>query len=353
MDYDKALRDPVFLQDETARLTVAAADMAPRKPFRPVYGDLELSRAYQPGPVMVDDITDDDLDRAVAQLAMARGEDYRQTWAQVRSLAGGERDIGSLAAGIVELARSDPGTIELAATIGAEDRRALAAKGQALPDGSYPIPDKSHLRAATVLAASGHGNVAAARKLIRKRAEELGVDLDSLPGFGSSSGEEEDREEDEEEERGSRRRRKAKGQAGPVRETGGGWGSPAEAPGPSGGAGEGASVAAAQRQRWARAGVVGLTAGDYDGQLELAQSESEEDRIAREHPEYFGGERPRAKGQRAETRVEDEDPTVRRHPSRGGVPHPEVARYVRELHRGGFGGAEKPHGSVVMHRRAG
>jgi hypothetical protein len=46
------------------------------------------------------------------------------------------------------------------------------------------IEDKAHLHSAAVLAASGHGNVAAARKLIRKRARDLGVEVNSLPGFG-------------------------------------------------------------------------------------------------------------------------------------------------------------------------
>ena len=64
------------------------------------------------------------------------------------------------------------------------EREALARRGHALPDGSYPIPDKAHLHKAAVLAASGHGNVAAARAPIRKRAAELGVPLESLPGFG-------------------------------------------------------------------------------------------------------------------------------------------------------------------------
>jgi hypothetical protein len=69
----------------------------------------------------------------------------------------------------------------------AEERRASAKKGHALPDGSYPIPDKKHLHSAAVLAASKHGNWKAAQSLIRKRARELGVELSSLPGFGGSS----------------------------------------------------------------------------------------------------------------------------------------------------------------------
>jgi pyruvate/2-oxoglutarate dehydrogenase complex dihydrolipoamide acyltransferase (E2) component len=67
----------------------------------------------------------------------------------------------------------------------AEERRESASKGHALSDGSYPIPDKKHLHSAAVLAASKHGNWKAAQALIRKRARELGVDLSSLPGFGS------------------------------------------------------------------------------------------------------------------------------------------------------------------------
>ena len=57
----------------------------------------------------------------------------------------------------------------------AERRRDLAHSGDALDDGSYPIPDKDALRRAAILARSGHGDVAAARKLIARRARELGV----------------------------------------------------------------------------------------------------------------------------------------------------------------------------------
>lgn len=55
------------------------------------------------------------------------------------------------------------------------DRKSLAAQGHALPDGSYPIPDADALRRAAILARSGHGDVAAAKRLIAKRAKELGV----------------------------------------------------------------------------------------------------------------------------------------------------------------------------------
>lgn len=77
--------------------------------------------------------------------------------------------------------------VALAAPAGesASERRASAKAGNALDDGSYPIPDKKHLHSAAVLAASKHGNWKAAQSLIRRRARELGVELSSLPGFGS------------------------------------------------------------------------------------------------------------------------------------------------------------------------
>jgi hypothetical protein len=56
-----------------------------------------------------------------------------------------------------------------------DERKSLASEGKALPDGSYPIPDEDALRRAAILARSGHGDVAAAKRLIAKRAKELGV----------------------------------------------------------------------------------------------------------------------------------------------------------------------------------
>jgi pyruvate/2-oxoglutarate dehydrogenase complex dihydrolipoamide acyltransferase (E2) component len=63
-------------------------------------------------------------------------------------------------------------------------RKKAAKSGHALPDGSYPIEDKKHLHSAAVLASTGHGDAKAAKSLVRKRARELGVDVNSLPGFG-------------------------------------------------------------------------------------------------------------------------------------------------------------------------
>jgi len=54
-------------------------------------------------------------------------------------------------------------------------RKKLAAKGHALEDGSYPIENVHDLQNAAILAQSGHGDVAAAKKLIARRAKELGV----------------------------------------------------------------------------------------------------------------------------------------------------------------------------------
>jgi len=55
------------------------------------------------------------------------------------------------------------------------ERKRLAAQGHALPDGSYPIASAEDLHNAAVLARTGHGDAEAARRLIARRAKELGV----------------------------------------------------------------------------------------------------------------------------------------------------------------------------------
>jgi hypothetical protein len=57
----------------------------------------------------------------------------------------------------------------------AADRRKLAEQGNALSDGSYPIADEHDLKSAAILAQSGHGDVEGAKRLISRRAKELGV----------------------------------------------------------------------------------------------------------------------------------------------------------------------------------
>lgn len=59
--------------------------------------------------------------------------------------------------------------------VSADERKRLAREGKALEDGSYPIANAEDLKNAAHLANSGHGNVAAAKRLIAKRARELGV----------------------------------------------------------------------------------------------------------------------------------------------------------------------------------
>lgn len=71
--------------------------------------------------------------------------------------------------------------------VSADERKLAAKEGNALPDGSYPIRNNAQLHAAAILAASGHGDVQGARKLITRRAKELGVDLKTLPGFDGQS----------------------------------------------------------------------------------------------------------------------------------------------------------------------
>ncbi len=64
------------------------------------------------------------------------------------------------------------------------ERKHLASEGKALADGSYPIATAEDLDNAAHLARTGHGNVAGAKRLIGRRAKELGVSnpLDSKGG---------------------------------------------------------------------------------------------------------------------------------------------------------------------------
>ena len=62
-----------------------------------------------------------------------------------------------------------------------EQRRALAAKGQALPDGSYPMPDCDAVRRAhEAYGRAPAGHRAAVRELANKRNRELGCGLEDL-----------------------------------------------------------------------------------------------------------------------------------------------------------------------------
>lgn len=56
-----------------------------------------------------------------------------------------------------------------------KNRKKLAAQGKALPNESYPIEDPEDLKNAATLARSGHGDVGAAKRLISRRAKQLGV----------------------------------------------------------------------------------------------------------------------------------------------------------------------------------
>jgi hypothetical protein len=116
-------------------------------------------------------LTQRDIDNALVELSQATGVELSEL-IQVSGGLGG--DVQAHAAVVAELADVLL-PVALAADISDSDRQALAAKGQALPDGSYPIPDAEHLKSAAILCKSGHGDTKAAAALIEKRARELGV----------------------------------------------------------------------------------------------------------------------------------------------------------------------------------
>ena len=76
-------------------------------------------------------------------------------------------------AGLAAKASAGPDAVKR--DVSTAERRSLASEHNALPDGSYPINSAGDLHNAAVLARSGHGDVAAARRLIARRAGELGV----------------------------------------------------------------------------------------------------------------------------------------------------------------------------------
>lgn len=67
--------------------------------------------------------------------------------------------------------------IETARDYTMAERRRLASEGKALPNLSYPINSVEDLKNAIILARSGHGDVDAAKALIRRRAKELNYKL--------------------------------------------------------------------------------------------------------------------------------------------------------------------------------
>ena len=133
----------------------------------------------------VDEVDPDAIDAAMHELAARRGEQVWQVEQQVLALTAGNRDCQSMARGLTVLgAMGDRETVELSDVPTAKQQE-LAKKGWALPDGSFPIPDKAHVHSAAVLWASGHGkDPAAAKRHIIKMAKTHGVPLESLPGFG-------------------------------------------------------------------------------------------------------------------------------------------------------------------------
>jgi hypothetical protein len=344
MQYTREQLAAAQVQDAIDRLALQQADLVHGRAWRPAYGDLEPSRAYEPVPVTAADVSPGELDDAVSELAQLNGVSYADMWDEVLLTSEGERDTVSLTNAVVELAQlgtSKRNDLPDEAFAWSEPGGEKDEEGKTVPRSlrHFPIHDRAHV--ANALARIGQGAEFGKQALpkVKAAARKLGVEYEG--------GEEEEGEENENQR--SRRSRRA-----PQRPSGGGgWGSNEAPEGPTG-TGEGGPVAAARR--WARTlgtGTVSLSAWD-DDEVELAQPESgggPVDELARKYPEYFG--QGGKKGQRSETRVEDEEPRDRRQPHRGGQVHPEVFRYLRELHSGGFGGREAPSGSVVTHRRAG
>lgn len=79
---------------------------------------------------------------------------------------------------MLEVMAAGEAEIEVAKKYSQEQRMQSARRGHALDDGSYPIEDKEDLKNAITLCRSGHGDVAAAKALIKRRAKQLGAEND-------------------------------------------------------------------------------------------------------------------------------------------------------------------------------
>jgi hypothetical protein len=101
-----------------------------------------------------------------------------------------------------------------------------------------------------------------------------------------------------------------------------------------------------RRSGLTEANLVQLAAGEADEDEDEDDDEGTVSRIVVAHPELFKPTRHPVGKVSTKTRAHstDEDPTDRQHPSRGGVVHPEVARYLAM--QDAAGGREKPTGSV-------
>jgi hypothetical protein len=335
---------------------------------------------------MTEIITHEDIDGAIAELSAAIGVDPALIRNAVTDLApGGMGDELSLSAGLNELlaeldnagidrsslmppgweehpasgyeqdvalsqayAQNDPAGTYLSVT--QAERDAAHAEGNSLPDKSYPIRNVKQLHSAATLAASHHGDWKAAQKLIRRRAKELGVDVNTLPGFGDGDS------DDLAATSPYRRRHLPPGSTIALSDSDyGEYGNPADPPlDPA----DTALVAAHRRAIAAGPGFkkhfekmfhlnpesgISLAAGDDDGD----SADSEINRIVGRNPSMFasGGD---GKGH---TSACDPDCTQdHAQPKLGGQIHPEVQKYLdMAADKFGKGARENPHGANVSY----
>jgi len=142
---------------------------------------LELAKADKDGvaeftgKVFADDDTiqkalDGDLTKAAAgdfvNVDLPRGASISISPADIAKLHTFKQQLTVKSAATIDTEKRD---------VSAAERRRLASEGHALPDGSYPIDSTEDLHNAAILAASGHGDAADAKRLVAREARERGV----------------------------------------------------------------------------------------------------------------------------------------------------------------------------------
>ena len=332
--------------------------------------------------VTLADLSEDDLDGAMAEIAEWRGVSLTDVAEQVDILAGGQRDTYSRIVALTELAALDEDTA-LALAVSTEKRDELAdrGKGWAFPDGSWPVHDAKHVGIAKAFlkqGKTGGKSPAAIKAHINRAAARLGI-----PGVDTDG---DDDTEDATDREAERRPRKPRGEPPKrkpvqVRQRGqlhpsSGWSSSAGSPaGYGGGGGGGQDVSGGGPNGGDGAAMTGkrmaVRVGNTYQTVALTDDQADElglaadrggpvARIMNRNPEYFvslASDTPSpfdGPGTREEVgkhfdfevhEITDEDPTDTQ-------AEKEIARLLKEHGGTGiFGGGGAAYGANQVHRR--
>src|ERR1019366_6116751 len=172
------VRDPVAKGGRITSGTICEISLVDR-PSNARCGVTLVKSAGDGTPEYVGEVfgADDDIAKALdADLTKAATDDLVNVdLPKGASISISPADFAALRTFKQQLTVKAAGTDTAKRDVSTAERQSLASEGNALPDGSYPISSAGDLHNAAHLARTGHGDADAARKLIARRARELGV----------------------------------------------------------------------------------------------------------------------------------------------------------------------------------